>query len=200
MSDIQVSKPVLIALVGVILIGGFMLLRGGGGDDFADAPAPAPAPAATATGATGATDGGATGATGKAGEKISVAEKRAKQRAEERKQLIEEAKAAGMPTPVYSALQDGKAVLVFFWEPDARDDQRVDDSVNYVKKLRGNDLLVVRESIENRSRYDGIADAADVTQTPGIIVLYGREADTAQGYIDGDALNLKITRLTGKKN
>lgn len=195
MNDIQVSRPVLIALVGVILVGGFLLLRGGGGDDFADAPAPAPAPAAGATAPTGGT-----GSTGETAVKMTVAEKRAKKRREARKKLVAAAKEAGMPTPVYSALQDGKTVLIYFWEPDARDDQRTDDSVSYVKKRRGGDLKVIRDTIDNASRYDGIAQVAEITQTPGIIVMYGGEAITTQGYIDGDALNTKIARLTGKQN
>jgi hypothetical protein len=194
MNDIQVSKPVLIAIVGAILIGGFMLLRGGG-DDISEAPLPATAPAPA--GATGGTGG--TGTTGEVGKKISVAAKREQARKEARKKLVEEAKAAGIPTPVYSALQDGKAVLIYFWEPDARDDQRTNDSVSYVKKLRGDDIVVIREPISSISKYDGIAEVAEITQTPGIVVMYGGEAITTEGYIDGDALNTRIARLTGEE-
>ena len=42
------------------------------------------------------------------------------------------------------------------------------------------------------------AKAGDITQTPGIIILYGDQADSWQGYIDGAALNVRITRLSGQ--
>lgn len=205
MSDIQLSRPVVIALVGAILLGGFVLLRGGSGEEL---PPPNPAPAASATGATGSTDTSgataaagstsATGATGKTSStKESVAEKRRRIAKERRAKLVADAKAAGMPTPVYSALQDDKIVMIFFWEPNAKDDQRVDDSINNLQKYRGSSMVVFREEIANKSKYDGIAQAAELTQTPGIVILYKDEADTAQGYIDSAALNTKITRLTG---
>lgn len=196
MSDIQLSRPVLIALVGAILLGGFVVFRGGSGEEL---PPPAPVPAASATGATGATEiAGATAATGATGSTAeSVEAKRRRIKRERRAKLVADAKAAGMPTPVYSALQDDKIVMIFFWEPNAKDDERVNDSVKNLEKLRGGSMVVFREEIANKSKYDGIAQAADLSQTPGIVILYKEEADTAQGYIDSAALNTKITRLTG---
>lgn len=202
MSDIQLSRPVLIALVGAILLGGFVLLRGGSGEEL---PPPNPAPAASATGSTGATaDSGATAATGTTGAtgatgktKETLAQKRRRLAKARRAKLVADAKAAGMPTPVYTALKNDKIVMIFFWEPDGKDDQRVNDSVKNLQKDRGSSLVVFREQIANKSKYDGIAQAAELTQTPSIVILYKDEADTAQGYIDAAALNTKITRLTG---
>ena len=54
-----------------------------------------------------------------------------------------------------------------------------------------------REEIANKSKYDGIAQAAELTQTPSMVILYKDEADSAQGYMDAAAINAKITRLTG---
>lgn len=204
MSDIQLSRPVVIALVGAILFGGFVLLRGG--DE--ELPPPTPATAASATGTTGATETpgataatGSTGASGASGEtsgkKESAAAERRRIARERRAKLVADAKAAGMPTPVYSAIQDDKIVMIFFWEPNAKDDERVNDSIKNLQKYRGSSLVVFREEIANKSKYDGIAQAAELTQTPGIVILYKDEADTAQGYIDSAALNTKITRLTG---
>lgn len=204
MSDIQLSRPVVIALVGAILLGGFVLLRGG--DE--ELPPPAPATAASATGTTGATETpGATSATGSTGDsgataatsgkKESAAAERRRLARERRAKLVADAKAAGMPTPVYTAIKDDKIVMIFFWEPSAKDDQRVNDSIKNLEKYRGSSMVVFREEIANKSKYDGIAQAAELTQTPGIVILYKDEADTAQGYIDSAALNTKITRLTG---
>lgn len=205
MSDIQISKPVLIALVGAIVLGGFVLLRGGSGEEL---PPPAPVVTSAATGETGSTEkAGPTGPTAAAEAtdvtgavkqaKETAAEKRRRVRVERRKKLVADAKAAGMPTPVYDAVKKGKIVMIFFWEPKAKDDERVDDSIKNLQKYRGSSLVVFREEIANKSKYDGIAQAAELTQTPGIVILYKDEADTAQGYIDSAALNTKITRLTG---
>jgi hypothetical protein len=196
MRDIQISRPVLIALVGAVLLGGFLFFKPSSDD------AVAPPPTSVQTAATGATGGstgkaGATGGTGASGPTMSAAEIAAVKRAEARKKLIAAAEAAGIPLPVYEPLHQGKTVIIFFWEPKAQDDQHVNQSVDEVAKHRGKSLVVIKEKIENKSRYDGIAKVADITQTPGLVILYGDQADTWQGYIDGDALNVRVTRLTG---
>lgn len=196
MRDIQVSRPVLIALVGAILVGGFLYFKSSSGSDVAPPP---PVPAASATSATGST-GGATGGTGASGPTMSAAEVRAQKRKEARAKLVAAAEAAGMPLGVYEPLQQGKVVMIFFWESEAQDDQQVNQSVNEVKNHRGSGIKVIKEPISNKSNYDGIAKAADITQTPGIIILYGDQADTWQGWIDGDALNSRVTRLTGSSS
>lgn len=191
MRDIQVSRPALIALVGAILVGGFLFYKSNSSEDVPPAPAPAQA---AATGATGGATGG-TGGTGASGPTMTAAEKRAEKRKQARKELIAAAEAAGMPLNVYEPLQDGKIVMLFFWEPKGQDDQHVDVSVNEVKQIRGSELVVIKEKISNKSRYDGIAKVADITQTPGIVIMHGQKANTWQGYIDGAALNSRVSRL-----
>lgn len=194
MRDIQVSRPVLIALVGAVLVGGFLFFKSGSSEDVPPAPAPAQTSATGATGgSTSAT--GETGGTGASGPTMTAAEKRAERRKQARKELIAAAEAAGMPLNVYEPLQDGKIVMLFFWEPKGQDDQHVNVSVNEVKSERGSKLVVIKEKISKKSKYDGIAKVADITQTPGIVIMYGQRADTWQGYIDGDALNARVTRL-----
>ena len=204
MKDIQISRPVLIAIVGAVLLGGFLLFKGGGEEV---APPPAPAPAASATGATdtaavkkgkGAT--GATGASGATGQ--TTADKQAELKKLRRERLVKAAKESGMPLPVYSAIKDGKVVLIYFYTPQGQDDQTVSENVELLKQYRKGvkpSLVVFKEKISNKSKYDGIADAAELTQTPGIVILYKEDAASAQGYVDADVLNLKITRLTGSK-
>lgn len=202
MSDIQISKPVLIALIGAIVIGGFVLMRGGSGEEL---PPPPPAAATAPTGSSGSTGEtkqasgatAATGATGAVEDKETLAEKRRRIARERRQKLVEEAKAAGMPTPVYSALKDEKIVLIFFWEPQGKDDERTNDAVLNLQDYRGSSLKVFREEIANKSKYDGIAQAGELTQTPSMVILYKDEATTAQGYMDSAAINAKITKLTG---
>ncbi|MBJ7355466.1 MAG: hypothetical protein JHC98_11640 [Thermoleophilaceae bacterium] len=193
MRDIQISRPVLIALVGAILLGGFLYMKSSSSSDVA--PPPPTSLASSPTGATGASGG--TGGTGASGPTMSAAEIRAQKAKEARKALIAAAKEKGYPLNVYEPLQDGKIVMIFFETPEGQDDQQVNQAVNEVKKDRGSSMVVIKEPVTNKSRYDGIAKAADITQTPGILIVYGDKADTWQGYIDGVALNGRVTRLTG---
>ncbi len=192
MRDIQVSRPVLIALIGAIVVGGFLYFKSQSGEEVAPPP-----PVAAATAATGATGGStaAAGASGATGETMSAAEKKAQKRKEARAKLVRAAKEKGMPLDVYEALQDDKAVLIFFWNPNGQTDQHVNQAVNELKNARGSKLYVVKEKISNKSRYQGIAKVAEITQTPGIVMLYGRAADAWQGYIDETALNSRLTQL-----
>ena len=210
MRDIQISRPVLIAIIGAILIGGFVLLRGGQSDEVV-----APTPVATgATGATASTHGkkherrthrgktqpttatgatGATGGSGATGEPKTAAQIKAERRAK----LVAAAKAAGMPVPVYEAKKAGKEVVVFFWEPQGKDDERTNDALLNVEKYRKSHMVVFRDKITNTSKYDGIALAGQLTQTPSMVIVYKDKADTAQGYYDSAAINQKIVRLSG---
>jgi hypothetical protein len=193
MRDIQISRPVLIALVGAILVGGFLFFKSTSGDEVAVAP-PTSVQTTAATGATG----GSTGGTGASGPTMSASEIRAQKKKEARAKLVAAAEEKGIPLNVYEPLQDGKTVMIFFWTEKGQDDQLVNQSVNEVKDYRGSDLVVIKETVDNKSRYDGLAKAAEITQTPGILIVYGDKADTWQGFIDGDALNSRVTRLTGK--
>lgn len=194
MRDIQISRPILIALVGAILVGGFLFFRPTSSNEVAVAP-----PTSVQTEATGATGGstGGTGGTGASGPTMSASEIRAQKKKEARAKLVAAAEEKGIPLNVYEPLQDGKTVMIFFWTQKGQDDQLVNQSVNEVKKIRGSDLVVIKETVDNKSRYDGLANAADITQTPGILIAYGDKADTWQGFIDGAALNGRVTRLTG---
>ncbi|HEV7917935.1 MAG TPA: hypothetical protein VGO97_00015 [Solirubrobacterales bacterium] len=194
MGDIQISKPVLIALVAAVLAGGFLLYNNSQTESIPPSPPLGPLGGATGTtGPSGATNrAGATGQTGPTGP--SRAEKRAAAAKKRRAALRAKAKAAGIPLDVYLARRAGKVIIIFFWEPKGKDDMRVNDAVNSVAASRGN-VKVFRERIRYKSRYDGIAQAAQVTQTPAVVLLYRNKADIFQGYIDKDTLNEKVARL-----
>ncbi|MFY9488016.1 MAG: hypothetical protein WAP35_04875 [Solirubrobacterales bacterium] len=188
MRDIQISKPVLIALVGAILVAGFMLYSSSQSTDEIVPTTPAPT---AATGQTGPGSSGATGATGATG----PTETKTEAAAARRKRLIAAAKKAGIPLNVYLARRSGKEVIIFFWEPRGKDDKRTNDSIKAVEKRRKN-VVVFRERIANKSRYDGIAEAAKLTQTPSIVMLYRSDADSYEGFIDAGTLNARVGRLS----
>lgn len=200
----QLSGPVRYALVGVLIAGAFFLAKSQlGGEEAAPPPPVAAAPAPT--GETGSTDvatkidvkgpTGGTGETGATGETMSADEKREAARKERRAKAIAAAKDAGMPLTVYEGLKDHKAVVIYFFNPKGQTDQHVDQAVKEMKAERGSKVLVIHEKIENKSRYQGIAKVAEITQTPGLVILYGKAADAWQGYIDGATLNSRVGRV-----
>jgi len=194
MRDIQISKPVLIALVGAILIGGYLFYSSMQSEEVVP-PTPAPTGATGATGATGTTGGtGGTGKTGATGPTETAAERRARRQKERIEKLRAMAEEAGIPYDVFIARREGKEVVIFFWEDEGKDDIRVNNALKELEKRRDK-LEVFRDKISNKSNYDGIAQAGEITQTPGLVLVYRDKADNWMGYIDVDTLEAKIENL-----
>lgn len=198
MRDIEISRPVLIALIGAILVGGYLLYSSSQGGEEVVPPTPAPTAATGGTGATGTTGAtGATGGSGATGPTETAAERRARLKKERKAKLKAMAEEAGIPYDVFIARREGKEVVIFFWEPEGKDDIRVNDALKELEKDRKK-LVVFRDQISNKSNYDGIAQAAQVTQTPGLVLVYRDKADLWLGYIDKDTLNERIVRLVNQ--
>ena len=176
----EVPKPLLLALVAVAIGAGAYFFLGKSSEEV-----PPPPPVTAATGATGST-----GASGPTGNEKTAAELRA----ERRKKLVEAANVAGVPVDVFVARKRGKKVLIFFWEPKGEVDQETNASVKGVKSGDGK-VVVFREKIANKTRYDGIAEAAKVTGTPAIVVLYRDRALLIEGYVSRIALEEQIAQL-----
>lgn len=183
MRNVEISRPVLIALVAAVVLGGLLLIRSQS-DDSPSPPTPSQPPGQT--GATGA-DAAPTASTGQ--------KSAAELRRERRLRIARLAKRSGLPVPAYEALRDDKVVLVFYWNPKAQSDQETNQAVQRVKRERGKELAVFKRELSSDSRWAPLARAAEITQTPGIVMLYERTADSWQGYIDGAALNARIERL-----
>jgi hypothetical protein len=190
MRDIQISRPVLLALLAAVLAGGYLYYNASKNSGETVTQTPAPTGATGHTGRTGAT--GHTGRTGVTGPTESPAAIRKRRLAA----LNAKAAAAGIPLPVYLARRAGKVIIIFFWEPAGKDDQRVNAAVNAISKAGKKKIVVFRDRIGHKSAYDGIAQAANITQTPGLVLVYRKKADFWQGYIDTGTLVEKLARLT----
>lgn len=210
----EVPKPLLIALVVVVLAAAYFFLLKGSGEETVTPPPP---PATPTTGATGGT--GATGAEGKADPEKSKAQK-----AKERDAKLKAAAAeAGIPLDVYLARKRGDVVAIFFFEPRGAVDKRVKDDVYLVRKVLRNDnnkygiswidargekikirMVVFPDRISNKSRYEGLAEAAKVSETPALILLYKDKAKLLQGYVDASSIYETIGQMVvaygGKPN
>jgi hypothetical protein len=165
----EVPKPLLIVLVVVVVGAGAYFLLGNSAEET---PPPPTTPPTSATGGTGPTGGGPTDATPKKSKRELAKERRQK--------LIDAANEAGMPLDVYLAKKRGKKVLIFFWEPKGKVDQRVKDSVDTV--AADDDKVVVFE-------------AAKVTGTPAIVIIYRDKAGLVVGFVESGALAERIAQV-----
>lgn len=200
MKDTQVSRPVVIALAAAILLGAYLLFFRSS-EEVVPPPPPPAAPVTAATGATGKAGAkGSTSATGATGADQPTAAERKQQRQEaRRRKLMEAAREKGIPFPIYTALNQGKVVILFFNNPNDSASQKVNTAVKQVYDDWGSKkMMVVRDDIKNVSRYAGIAKATEITQTPGLVIVYKEKADTWMGYIDQVALDSRVKRLTDR--
>ncbi len=179
----EVPKPLLIALIVVIVGAGAYFLLGNSSEET---PPPPPPPPTNVTGGTGSTGGGPTDTTPKKSKRHLAKERRQK--------LIDAANEAGMPLDVYLAKKRGKKVLIFFWEPKGKVDQRVKEAVDAVA-ADDDKVVVFRERIANRSQYEGIAEAAKVTGTPAIVIIYRDNAGLVVGYVEEGSLKERIAQV-----
>lgn len=173
-----VSRPVLLALVGAVLVAALFLATMGGrattGDSVEPPAATAekrptpPAPAATAKGGAPA----ATPAT-KAGEKRKVAAP------------------AGVPAAVVRALARKRTVVLFFRQRGSADDDATARAVASLRGRRG--LAVFSAPISRLADYRAITDQAGVSQAPAVVVV-GRSgrARLIEGFVDRDSLAQEV--------
>lgn len=90
----------------------------------------------------------------------------------------------GLPSRVARALDAKKTVVILFWNKGGVDDRSVKNSVDQVSR-RGGKTAVFTDKIANISSYTRITAAASVTQTPALVVVNpeGR-AEVLNGYYD----------------
>jgi hypothetical protein len=93
-----------------------------------------------------------------------------------------------LPTPVKRAIDAHKVVVLLFWNPDGTDDQSVKRALDRVPR-RGGRVAVFTSTLSNLSRYTRITAAANVTQTPTLVVVNRKNrARTVTGYLDQESV------------
>jgi len=160
-------------LVGVVAVAGVFLLSHRGGSNKSDTSAPS-APSSTTPAPSAAP---------------STANKTAAPPAQSRPQSqanggarIDQART--LPRPVKRALDAHKVVVLLFWNPRAVDDRSVRKAVSGVS-TRGGKVAIFTDRLKHLARYTKITAAANVVQTPTLIVVNRQEkAQVATGYMD----------------
>ena len=173
-----VSRPVLLALVGAVLVAALFLATIGGRartDDSVQPPAATAEKGPTAAGPAATAKGRAPAATPatKAGEKRKVAAP------------------AGVPAAVLRALARKRTVVLFFHQRGSADDDATARAVASLRARRG--LAVFSAPISRLADYRAITDQAGVSQAPAVVVV-GRSgrARLIEGFVDRDSLAQEV--------
>jgi pyruvate/2-oxoglutarate dehydrogenase complex dihydrolipoamide acyltransferase (E2) component len=169
----SLPRPVLIAIVGVVAVAALLMIsRRGNEQSGTTAPAPAPSaqtkpPASTSAGKPAAPSAERAPAEPVAGSPVA-----------------HNARRRTLPPRVKHALDAHKVVVILFWSPRGTDDRSVKRAVDSLSR-RGGDVAVFSDRPRNLARYTKITSAADVTQTPTLVVVdrHGK-AREATGYLD----------------
>ena len=148
-------RPVLLAIVGVVLAGSLFVFSRRGAETTPSVPAPSetvqPSPPAKST--PPAADKGELGG-------------------------------RGLPSRVARALDAKKTVVILFWNKGGVDDRSVKNSVDQLPR-RGGRTAVFTDKVANLSSYTRITAAASVTQTPALVVVNPEgKAEVLNGYYD----------------
>jgi len=159
-------------LVGVVAIAGVFLLSHRGSNK-SDTSAPS-APSSTTT-APGASPSTANQTTAPPAQSRPHSQANAGARSD---------RARTLPAPVKRALDAHKVVVLLFWNPRAVVDRSVSKAVAGVS-TRGGKVAVFTDRLKHLARYTKITAAANVVQTPTLIVVDRKsKAQVATGYMD----------------
>jgi hypothetical protein len=151
-------RPVLLAIVGVVLAGSLFVFSRRGAETTPSVPAPSQTaqpsnPSAKPQSTPPAADKGKLGG-------------------------------RGLPSRVARALDAKKTVVILFWNKGGVEDRSVKNSVDQLPR-RGGKTAVFTDKVANLSGYTRITAAASVTQTPALVVVNPEgQAEVLNGYYD----------------
>jgi hypothetical protein len=93
-----------------------------------------------------------------------------------------------LPAPLKKALDRNKVVVLLVWNPRGGEDKNVKKAVDGLS-THGGKVAVFTDRPENIARYTSITSAAQVTQTPAMIVVNrDKIARKATGYLDSETV------------
>ena len=163
----SLPRPVLLAVVGVVLAGSLFVFSRRGAETTPSVPAPSD-------------DGSAYGPGGDASEHPARSADKSTPGGR------------GLPSRVARALDAKKTVVILFWNKGGVDDRSVKNSVDQLPR-RGGKTAVFTDKVANLSRYTRITAAASVTQTPALVVVNPEgKAEVLNGYYDFQTLRTYV--------
>jgi hypothetical protein len=99
---------------------------------------------------------------------------------------------AGLPSDVARALNAGKVVVLFFYEPAASDDQATRAAVRAVRSAGGG-VALFQDTVSRISDYRRLVGALGISQSPAMVVIdRNRKAELLQGYLDSGTIRQTV--------
>ncbi len=159
MSIAALPRPVLLAIVGVVLIGGVFFATRKPSSTSSSSPVPSRTVPATSAPAAKAP---------------STANPASKPSAHG---------TPGLPAPVQRALDAHKVVVILIWNKKGVDDRAVKASVDSIPR-RGNTAFF-SDRVENLAHYTRITTAASISTTPSLVIVNRKgQAEVVNGFLD----------------
>ena len=169
MSIAALPRPVLVGIVGVVVIGGVFFVTHKPSTTSSSTPASSQTPQAaqSPTAKPGAPAQANRSQTGPA--------------------------SVGLPTPVKSALDAHKVVVILFWQPKAAEDKAVRKALTGIDRHH-NKVLAHATHIKRVASYQQITRGAEVEQSPTVVVIdRNRQVESLVGYVDRQTIDQAVT-------
>ena len=100
----------------------------------------------------------------------------------------------GLPADVARALNRGKVVVLFFYEPAASDDQATKAAIRAVRQAAPTRAVQLFQDVVARiSDYRRVVGSLGISQTPAMVVIdRSRHAELLQGYLDSGTIRQTV--------
>jgi hypothetical protein len=169
-----VSRPVVIALVGAVLVAVAFLATSGSRSSDGPAAVQAPPSAKAESSAKPAPKAHAEG------EQVATLARDQRAAAAQR----------GVPARVTRAIDAGRTAVLFFFQPGAADDGATAGAVRALRGERKVSVFVV--PISRVADYRAVVSGAGVSQAPAVVIANKRGATLVEGYVDRASLAQRV--------
>lgn len=179
----SLPRPALMGIVGLLAVVAVFMFTRGGGEEEVSAPA-TPVPSEQSSPSSDAPSDLAPSGTAAAPATPSETAKAPAPTAGPAA-----TKSRTLPVPVKRALDKNKVVVLLIWNPRGSDDKNVKNAVDGLSR-RGGKVAVFTDRPERLARYTTITAAAELAQTPTLIVVNRDQvARKATGYLDPETVD-----------
>jgi hypothetical protein len=97
---------------------------------------------------------------------------------------------AGLPSEVARALNAGKVVVLFFYEPAASDDQATRAAIRTARAAGG---TLFQDTVAHISDYRRLVGTLGISQSPAMVVIdRKRKARLFEGYLDSGTIRQTV--------
>jgi hypothetical protein len=101
----------------------------------------------------------------------------------------------GLPSDVARALNQGRVVVLFFYEPAASDDQATRAAVRAVRSAAAGtgSVRLFQNVVARISDYRRLVGSLGISQSPAMVVIdRNRKAELLQGYLDSGTIRQTV--------